>query len=180
MAVTSIGKSSGEDIVSLGTQAWNIADGFTKIKILRILIELDLYEVIALFGKQDMNEPVEFSEIPYKRVEGFERMLQSLKQLISNCKFAIKKDKDKEKITDFEKRLKIVEEVKKGIAREITNDLTKEIELQIHEEHFKKCFEVLQRIKEELNIPVNDAGLIFKAGETLDLDDFMKSLEEGE
>ena len=39
--VTSLGNASGESVIGLGEKAWNIADGFTKIKILKILIELD-------------------------------------------------------------------------------------------------------------------------------------------
>lgn len=180
MAVTSIGKSSGEDVVSLGTQAWNIADGFTKIKILRLLILLDIYETTALFGKQEVEELVDYKELPYKRVESFDRMLHSLKQLISNCQFAIKKDKDKKILENLSERLENVEKVKDRIAKEVTNDITKEVDLQINNEHFNNCFNVLRSIKQEINVILNDAGLIFKAGETLDLDDFMKSVEEGE
>lgn len=127
-----------------------------------------------------MNELIEEQELPYKRVEGFERMLQSLKQLISNCSFAVKKEEDKKLIASFLERIENVDKVRNGIATEVKNELTKEVGLQINEEHFSKCFKVLQAIKQEVNFPINDAGLIFRAGETLDLDDFMRSLEEGE
>jgi hypothetical protein len=180
MTFTSVGKNSGEGVIGMETQAWNIADGFTKIKILRILIELDLYETIAMFGKQDMSEPVDTGEMPYRRVEGFDRMLFSLKQLVSNCKFAIKKEEDKKILNSFIERLNEVEKVRSGISMEIKNDLTKEVDMMINEEHFMKCLNVLRVIKGDLNTVLNQAGLIFKSGDELNLDDFMRSLEEGE
>lgn len=180
MGNSSIGKADGEGIVSLGTQAWNIADGFTKIKILRLLIEIDLYETIAMFGKKDMDEPIDFSEIPYRRVNALERVLFAMKQLIGNCHFAIDKGQDEKLIVMFKERIQNVEEVFDGISTEIINDVTKETELRINEIHFKKCFNILREIKDELNFPINRAGLIFRQGDELDLDAIMKSLEEGE
>ena len=59
------------------------------------------------------------------------------------------------------------------------NDVTKEDQLRVNEPHFKKCFDILQHIKDELNFPVNRAGLIFRQGEELDLDAIMRTIEEG-
>ena len=61
----------------------------------------------------------------------------------------------------------------------MTNDVTKETELRINEDHFIKCFDILRAIKDELNFPINRAGLIFKASDTMDIDEIMKSIEEG-
>lgn len=178
--VTSVGSSSGDGVISLGQQAWNIADGFTKIKILRILIELDLYEAVAKFGYREMDDP-NFSPqlIPYKRVEGFERMLFSLKQLIGNCQFSIDDKKDKELIRTFLTRIENVEKVTDGIYSEFVNDVTKENDLVINEGHFEKCFKVLRNIKDELNFPINRAGLIFRNSEEIDLDKVLSEIVEG-
>jgi hypothetical protein len=178
MSYGSIGKSSGEDVVSVGTQAWNIADGFTKIKILRLIIQLDIDEEIALFGKKDEQE-VEYEQISYKRVEGFEKFIFHLKQLIGNCKFSIEKGVDEKIIDDFLHRIENVEKVADGIADHFTNNVTKETELKINEEHFRRCFYILQTIKDQLNFPINRAGLIFRQGEELDLDAVMRTIEEG-
>ena len=172
------GKASGEDAVGLGTQAWNIADGFTKIKILRLLIQLDLDEEISMFGKKDEQE-VLFEEIPYRRVESYNKFIFHLKQLIGNCKFAIEKGVDERIIQQFTERIEAVEEVSDGIASYFINDVTKETELVINEVHFKICFSILQKIKDELNFPVNRAGLIFRQGEELDMDAIMRQVEEG-
>ena len=168
-----------EDAVGLGTQAWNIADGFTKIKILRLIIQLDIDEEIAKFGRKDDLEKVDFQEIPYRRVEAFERFIFHLRQLIGNCKFAIEKGLDEKIIDQFENRIDQVDAVGDGIASQFFNDVTKENSLVINEDHFKKCFKILQNVKDELNFPVNRAGLIFRQGETLDLDAIMRNIEEG-
>lgn len=179
MAVTNIGKSSGEDVISLGTQAWNIADGFTKIKILRLLIELDLHETIAMFGKKDMEEQVPLDNLPYRRVEAFERMLFCLRQLIGNCRFSIEKGDDEKTITGMIERIDNVETVGDGIANEFINDITKETHLKINEDHFRKCFNILRSIKDELNFPINRAGLIFRQSDEMDLDKIMNDIVEG-
>ena len=168
-----------EDAVGLGTQAWNIADGFTKIKILRLIIQLDLDEEIAMFGRKDDGDITQFEEIPYKRVEAFEKFIFHLRQLIGNCKFAIEKGLDEKIIAQFEERIDQVDEVGDGIADQFFNDVTKENTLTINETHFKKCFKILQSIKDELNFPVNRAVLIFRQGETLDLDAIMRQIEDG-
>ena len=172
-------KEAGEDAVGLGTQAWNIADGFTKIKILRLIIQLDLDEEIAMFGRKDDQDQTSYEEIPYKRVEAFEKFIFHLRQLIGNCKFAIEKGLDEKIINQIEERIDQVDAVGDGIASHFFNDVTKENSLIINEAHFKKCFRILQNVKDELNFPVNRAGLIFRQGEELDLDMIMRSIEDG-
>jgi hypothetical protein len=177
---TYIGKASGEDAVGLGTQAWNIADGFTKIKILRLIIQLDIDEEIAMFGRKDDQEQTLSMDYPYKRVESFEKFVFHLKQLIGNCKFSIEKGLDENIISQLSSRIQQVEEVSDGIADWKFNDVTKESDLRINEEHFKRCFDILREIKDELNFPINRAGLIFRQGNELDLDAVMRGIEENE
>lgn len=176
---TSIGKADGEGVVSLGTQAWNIADGFTKIKILRLLIEIDLHETIAMFGRKDMEEQIDPSTIPERRAEAFERLIFSMKQLIGNCRFSIEKGEDEKLVGSLLDRIKAVEEVADGVADFYVNDVTKEEEIKINESHFKVCFNILRNIKDELNFPINRAGLIFRQSDEMDLDKIMRDLEEG-
>jgi len=171
--------ASGEGVISLGSQAWNIADGFTKIKILRLLIQIDLDEEITMFGKKDEQDVVSQQDIPYRRVEYFDKLLFHLKQLIGNCKFAIEKGKDEEVIGYLMERIENVEEVRDGISIEKYNAVTKENVLSINEKHFRKCFNVLRGIKDELNFPINRGGLIFRQSDEMDLDKIMKDIIEG-
>jgi len=171
-------KASGEGVVASETTSWNIADGFTKINVLKILIEINLYEVMAKFGKQNLEDDVVPSEIPYRRVDGFDRMIFALRQIITNCMFAIEKE-DKEKVNKIVERIDNVEKYSDGICTITTNDVTKEVALRINEEHFGKCLDILSNVKEELHFILNRAGLIFRKGEETDLDEFMKSVYEG-
>lgn len=171
-------KASGEGVIGGETSSWNVADGFTKINVLKILIEINLFEVMAKFGKQHMEEEVNFSEIPYRRVDGFDRMIFSLRQIISNCMFQIEKE-DKEKVNELIERIDLIESLSDGISTTMRNDVTKETELRINEEHFRKCLDALSDIKEKLNFYLNKAGLIFRKGEETNLDEFAKSIYEG-
>lgn len=180
MGYTSMGKASGENVISLGTEAWNIADGFTKIKILKILIEIDLLETFAMFGYQSLDEDnFNPADIPRRRTEAFDRLLFSLRQLIGNCHFSIDDKRDKEVIRELQSRIDNVEAVSDGVARIVHNDLTKEEEIIIDEQHFRNCFNVLRSIKDELNFPINRAGLIFRHSDEIDLDKMMREIQEG-
>jgi len=176
--MVSIGQASGEKVVSLGTEAWNIADGYTKIKILRLLIELDVHETIAMFGRKDIEDDFPDYNVALKRKEGLTRMIFSLKQLIGNCRFSIDK-KDQFALDNFVERINNVENVLSGVLFTYVNDVTKEVEYIINEKHFKVCFDILKDIKDELNVPINKAGLIFRKSEDVDLDAIMKTIIEG-
>jgi hypothetical protein len=177
--VTSIGKADGEGVVSLGTQAWNIADGFTKIKILRLLIEIDLYETLAMYGKRDMEEQIDYSLIPQRRYEAIDRVVFILRQLIGNCMFSIEHGSDEKVVNGLLVRVQNVENVLDGCADWSRNDVTKEDLLVINEQHFRKCLNILRSIKDELNFPLNRASLIFKQSDEMDLDKIMQDIVEG-
>jgi NDP-sugar pyrophosphorylase family protein len=59
--------------------------------------------------------------------------------------FQIEHD-DKEKIKRLVERIDFVESVSDAIATETKNDVTKESELRINEEHFRNCLDVLSDI----------------------------------
>lgn len=180
MAGTSFGVSSGSSEVSLGSEAWNIADGYTKIKILKLLIEIDLYETIALFGYKDLDDPIATKQyIPYRRVEGIQRVLFCLKQLVGNCEFAIRVKADKTRVKKIIERIENIEKFMDGICDETYNALTKEVELKVNEKHFNNIFNILRQLKDELNFPINKAGLIFKQSDEMDLDKMMQGIVEG-
>lgn len=179
MAKDSIGKTSGENQIGISSESWNIADSFMKIKVLRLMIEIDLDETIARFGRKDMEEYVPSQMIAEKRVEALQRMLFSLKQLIGNCLFSISNSKDKRLISSYMDRLENVEKVIDGTYFEVVNDVTKETFLKVNEQHFNKCFGVMRQVKNELNFPINRAGLIFKQSDDIDLEKIMQDIVGG-
>jgi len=178
MANTLGGKTGGEGI-ELGTQAWNIADGYTKIKILRLLIQLDIDEEVTMFGRKDDGDFIPENMITGRRVEGFEKLMFHLRQLIGNCRFSVEKGMDTEVLAELIARLANVEEFSDGIASVKFNDVTKEEKVVINQEHFDKCFNILRSVKDELNFLLNKAGLIFRQSDEIDLDKIMRDIEEG-
>ena len=166
--------------VSLGTDAWNVADGFTQLKILRLLILLDRYDTIAQFGTEDIGEGAELNDnqISQRRVEGLQRLQSITRQLLGNTLFAIKKA-DKPTIEAMLGRLKTLDEFIPKSFSQKHDHVSQEDYFEIDEQLFSKILEILTDIKVNLNIPLNNAGLIFRPSEEIDLDKIMNDIVEG-
>lgn len=166
--------------IYLGNNIWNVAGGFCNVKILKPLVESDIYETIALFGTQSMEEDrlYDDNELKRRRKEGLLRLLISLKQIILNANFIIRKD-DRYFIERLKKRIANVEQAYNHIFKLQKNSITKEETLLIDEDKFNKCLSVLQDIKMEINTPLNNAGLIFRTSDEIDLDKLQQDIIEG-
>jgi len=180
MAITgSTGQhASGKGVFGDGTETWNVADGFTKINVLKILIEINLYELMAEFGRQNEEDELTPKQTTENRIYGFNRMKFAIKQVTSNCMFKIEAQ-DRTRVKTMLERIKNVEKVSNGIYTTYYNHVSKEETIVINEEHFRKCLDILSDIKEKLFSILNRAGLIFRKGEETDLDEFMKTVFEG-
>ena len=158
------------------TEAWNVAEGYTKIKVLRHLITMDRWEVIAEFGSEEIDEANLLTEkqLAKRRVEALQRLYSTLKQLIGNVLFALRKA-DQETVKKYLNRLKNVEEVLHDVYSVEEDDFQGEV-FQINEKLFKLVREILHQIKDQLNTPLNNAGLIFRTSEEVDLDKIMNDI----
>jgi len=165
--------------INLGTDTWNVADGYTKLKILRQLIMLDRWETTAQFGTEEIDEDNIYNnnQIKKRRVEGLERLHSTIKQLLSNVLFSMKKD-DVTKIKDLIGRVDNAGEFIPKMFDEKEDVINHEITFEINEELFKKILEILSDVKEKLNTPLNNAGLIFRPSEEVDLDKIMGNIIE--
>jgi hypothetical protein len=174
-------KKSGEiGEISTGTDAWNVADGYTKLKILRQLIMLDRWDTIAQFGTEDIGEDNIFNsnEIKKRRVEALQRFYSTIKQLLGNVIFAMKTP-DKKLVIEMLKRIKNTEEYLEK-TYSISEDLLSHEEIfTINNLLFKKVLDIFQEVKDELNTPLNNSGLIFRASEEVDLDKIMQGIIQG-
>lgn len=166
--------------ISLGTEAWNVADAYVKLKILKQLVLCDKLETIALYGHEDIDEEGFLPEnsINYRRVNALNRLKDNLKQMFSNVAFAIYPS-DQAKFDLIRMRLKIVEDMLIDVSFIKTNQATHEDILSINEEWFALMFTELQEIKESVHIPLNNAGLIFRNAESMDFDEMVRDIEEG-
>ena len=172
---------SADEVISTGkSEAWNVAQGYVHIKILRLLIQLDRYDTIAQFGTEDMDLDggMDLTTINKKRIEGIQRFISTLKQLASNVFFSIKSE-DRPKVNAFISRIKNVEEVMPNLFSEQEDQRDHSRTLIIDEELFFKCLRILQDIKEKINTPINKAGLIFRESDDMDLDKIMEEIIQG-
>lgn len=176
-------KKSGDKIggdINLGTDNWNVADGYTKLKILRQLILLDRFDTVSQFGTEDLGEDQIFSDndIKKRRVEALQRFHSTLKQLIGNVIFALKKE-DQPSVKILQDRIKMVSEFLPQSFESKEDLVTHDEIFDIEEKLFNKILDILQDIKDKLNTPLNNANLIFRASEEIDLDKIMDGIVQG-
>ena len=172
--------AKGGEEITLGTDAWNVAQGYTAIKILRPLIFMDRWDTIAQFGTEEIDEDVVYNtnQINKRRVEALERFVSTLKQLLGNVKFALKKA-DHEKVANHLLRVKTLEEfVPKSYALK-SDPVDHEDQFIIDEDLFKYILTILEDIKDDINVCLNNAGLIFRTSEEMDIDKIMNDIVEG-
>lgn len=173
---------SGDQVsdVNLGSDAWNVADGYTKIKILRQLIMLDRWDTIAQFGTEEIGEDMNYNDdtINKRRVEALQRFYSTIKQLLGNVYFAIR-SADKQKVKALVGRIDTVSEFMPKTYSTREDSVSHNIYFEIHEELFDKILDILQEVKDQLNTPLNNAGLIFRPSEEVDLDKIMAEIVEG-
>ena len=166
--------------VNLGTDAWNVADGYTKLKILRQLIMLDRWDTLAQFGTEEIDEDniLEDNQIKKRRVEALQRFHSTIKQLLGNVMFAIKKE-DKAKVSSMVERVETAEGFIGKAFDQKEDCVTHEINFEIDEKVFKNILDILQDVKDGLNTPLNSAHLIFRPSEEMDLDKIMNEIVDG-
>lgn len=166
--------------INAGSDAWNVADGYTKLKILRQLIMLDRWDTIAQFGTEEIDEDVSYSDnqLKKRRVEGLERLHSTINQLLGNVLFAIKKE-DQDIIKALVDRVKNIEEFIPKAFEQKEDVISHSVEFKINNDVFNQIIVILQDVKDKLNTPLNNAGLIFRPSEEIDLDKIMNEIIEG-
>ena len=172
-------KKEGGDI-TLGSDAWNVADGYTKIKILRLLIQLDRYDTIAQFGTEEFDEDLQLDQntLNKRRCEAIERFISALRQLLGNVYFALRKE-DFAGVDNDIKRVKQLQGFLPKLYSTKTDEVSKEVIFESNEILFNKILLILQEIKDKINTPLNKAGLIFRPTEEIDLDKIMAEIIDG-
>jgi len=166
-------------VVDPESDAWNVAKGFTTLKILQPMVSLDRYENIAMYGSIEMDDlPMEITNISERRVLGLKRFLTTLRQLMGNVMFAMKSE-DQPKIRAYVERINKVENYLDAVSSEEENTITHEKEFVINEEFFNQCFKILREIKDSFNFQLNKANLIFRQADEINLDQLMLDITEG-
>jgi len=178
MAKKGVSEFGGE--INSGSDAWNVADGYTKLKILRQLIMLDRWDTIAQFGTEEVDEDLNYTDnqLKKRRVEGLQRMHSTIKQLLGNVLFALKKE-DQPTVKAFIDRIENIEEFIPKAFDQKEDPISHAFVFEINEDVFNMLMKILQDVKDQLNTPLNNAGLIFRPTEEVDLDRIMSEIIEG-
>lgn len=169
-----------ENEFEMGTDVWNIAGGFTHQKILKLIAKLDTYETIAEFGKEEIDYDfyLNGSQNAQRRYEGLKRLATTLRQLCGNVIFAVTVG-DVPYVQRLIERVTQVEEYIPYCLISKNNMVTKEIEYSLNEKLFRKCLAILAEVKNNINYPMNRAGLIFRRTDDIDLDKLTTEIAMG-
>lgn len=166
--------------ITKGTETWNIAQGYTYLKILKLLVDLDKYLNISLYGTEHIEETFNQPQAikTQMRLIAADRLLESLKIIIENTKFVLSKP-NKELVEGYKKQI-INIELNLSVSHDLKIDArTNETATVINEKQFKECLDALRKIKEEINEPLNQANLIFPSSDEIDLDKLQNKLIYG-
>lgn len=159
-------KEDGEAVVS-ETGNWNVADTFSKTKIMKPLIMCDFYEDIAMFGYESLvEELINFQAPPNDiiRIKAMQRLVKELIRLINNAKFALKKPGTREKAIEYKQALQKIEKAIPNLV-----DIHKNKQISIPDlDLFNDFLEKISEIKSKINEPLNRNHLIFTDKEEFD------------
>jgi hypothetical protein len=169
------------EAVERGNEAWNVAQGYTHLKILKGLVEMDDYVVMAIYGTLKIDNSFvtpEFIKVKL-RIEAINRLVDKIFEVIENAEFAMTNKNTREHLQSLFKRTELVESVLNGIARTVIDQRTQESKIMINEDHFWACLNELRSIKKLLPHPLNANNLIFPSSDEIDLDKIKTDLIEG-
>lgn len=162
--------------IETGDEIWNISAGYVNIKILKLLVEVDDLETISQYGTKMIDEVVPEELKTERRIESLLRLKDKLIQLVGNVAFEVKKNEDKETLNGLRSDLLFLEPMLKATNHESINSVTHMRKTMINEVYFVICLRELQRIKEALNEPINNANIIFRNSGEIELDDIINDI----
>ena len=170
----------GEYVEYNETANWNVAKVYAHEMIFRPLSDLNTYFTIAKFGVHDLDEGFSLNKNlkDNARFEALERIVFTLKMIIDNTIFAVNKKTGKPKLEKFYNTLDLIEDNLQHLKSETSNERTNETRIKIDAVKFSKFLKMLENIKRDLLVPLNDADLIFRSSEELDPDELMRKQEE--
>lgn len=154
------------------TGNWNVADKYTKNKIMRPLNLCDYYEDVACFGYDSLiEELINFNSPPNDviRYKAIVRLVRELIRLIDNAKFALKVANTKKDALKYKSMLIKIKKSLPNLVKTSHNHLEHSSVMKIKNyDLFDKYLDNLSMIKSKLNEPLNKNHLIFTDKEEFD------------
>ena len=171
----------GKDSIISESGNWNVADQYTKSKIMRPLNLCDYYEDIAMFGYETiLDELVNYSAPPNDviKYKALLRLIHELIRLIDNCKFALKKPKTKEEVLGYKKQLVQLQKLTPNLIKVRINHVGVRVVKIVSLDKFSQLLDIVSKIKSKINEPLNKNHLIFTDREEFDPKGFKKDLKD--
>lgn len=173
--------ASEEDFTISETGNWNVADNFSKFKIMKPMINCEIYEDVARYGfdsllQELMNHDVNVEEL---RLGGLKRLINELIRLINNTLFAMKKPGTLTEMENIKTKLiKIRDLIVPHSYFKFTNQSTRASGIKIEVKLFEKILEAVSQLKSDINKPLNQNHLIFVDKEEFDPKAFKERIKE--
>lgn len=172
---------SDEDYTISETGNWNVADSFAKFKIMKPIINCEIYEDGALYGFDSFFDELTNSGISTDelRVRSLNRLINELIRLTKNTMFAMKKTGTKENMQEYQKSLRIIrEKILPHTYEPFINESTKKKGIALNNKLFDKVVEIVGNIKSKINDPLNKNHLIFVDKQEFDPKAFKDKIRE--
>lgn len=174
-------RQTDEKFMTSETGNWNVADSFSKIKIMGPMIKCEAYEDIAINGYEDfadelMNVSVSTDEL---QIRALRRLINELIRLAKNTKFAMKRDKTAKDLDVIKNRLELIRDkifpatFKKCVDQSSGIDF-----LRINKDIFYLALDKVSEIKSDINLPLNRNHLIFTDREEFDPKAFKERIKQ--
>ena len=155
---------SGENNPFSETGIWNVAGEFSFDILMYHIYWIDRYEILAEYGASDFNQDINLSESDKSasKVKGLQWFYKHLSMLISNSKFAVKKEKDRTKLEEFQKELIEIKQYINGSFSEKINQKESTTSIKINDKLFSLVYSRIVKIREELYTILHKNNIIFK------------------
>lgn len=165
-------KKEGSDYVVSESGNWNVADQYTKSKIMQPLNRCDYYEDIAYFGYESIAEELgNYQSVPNDviRIKAIKRLIMELIRVIDNSKFALKKGKTRGTALKYKKNLQDLHKTIPNLIHISKNRIEGTSSIKIKNlTLFEDILSKISEIKSKINEPLNANHLIFVDKEEFD------------
>jgi hypothetical protein len=162
------------------TEKWNTAKTYSALMIMKNLYSCDVYILTARYGSEIITDSLTMhpQDKIYSRIEAIERYVDTLDLIFKNTSKFLKK-RDENTFVRLRKTLDNIKEVLPAIKETKFNMGINQSSIEINEMHFDVCLNILKKVNEELIEPLNNAGLIFKETDEMDIEDIKRQIIEG-
>jgi hypothetical protein len=162
------------------TEKWNTAKTYSALMIMKNLYSCDVLIMTAKYGSEIINDSLSMhpQDKVYSRLEAIERYVDTIDLIFKNTVKFLKK-KDEAIFIRLRKTLYAVREVLPAIKETQYNMGINQTNIILNEEHFNVCLDIIKNINEEMIEPLNNAGLIFKETDEMDIEDIKRQIIEG-